>query len=57
MSTNEENISNEVDNTSESNEMKELLCETLERIKYLDSKINTLLDDMQDVKRDLYYIR
>ena len=57
MSTNEENISNEVDNTSESNEMKELLCETLERIKYLDSKINMLLDDMQDVKRDLYYIR
>ena len=57
MSTNEENIANEVNNASESNEMKELLCETLERIKYLDSKINMLLDDMQDVKRDLYYIR
>lgn len=57
MNTNEENTVNEVENASESNEMKELLCETLERIKYLDSKINTLLDDMQDVKRDLYYIR
>lgn len=57
MSTNEEHIANEVDNASESNEMKELLCETLERIKYLDSKINTLLDDMDDVKKDLYYIR
>lgn len=56
MNTNEENTVNEVNNARESNEMKELLCETLEHIKHLDAKIDFLIDEIKYVKRKIYYL-